>query len=97
MPAPVSPYASRRLALQSALAAGLGLTTLGSRAAHADSLPQRLLPTGATTLAELGKKLAAAPRRRDFKTTQMILEHPDEWDSAALDLLMRYSGEPKQV
>ncbi|MGC8806933.1 MAG: transcriptional initiation protein Tat [Thiomonas sp.] len=92
-----SPLASRRLALQSTLVAGLGLTALGSRAAQAASAQARMLPAGATTLAELGKKLAAAPRRRDFKTTQMILEHPDEWDSAALDLLLTYGGKPRQV
>jgi hypothetical protein len=97
MPATLSPFASRRLALQSTLVAGLGLTALGSRAAQAASAQAHMLPAGATTLAELGKKLAAAPRRRDFKTTKMILEHPDGWDSAALDLLLRYGGKPKQV
>lgn len=90
-------FVSRRRALQSTLVAGLGLTALGSRAAQAASAQAHLLPAGAATLAELGKKLAAAPRRRDFKTTQMILQHPDEWDSEALDLLLNYGGKPKQV
>lgn len=97
MSASSSPLASRRRALQSTVLAGLGLAALGSRPARAAAAHERLLPAQATTLAELGKKLAAAPRRRDFKTTQMILEHPDEWDSEALDLLLGYGGKPKQV
>ncbi|MDD4886092.1 MAG: transcriptional initiation protein Tat [Thiomonas sp.] len=97
MPSSTSQLASRRLALQSTLVAGLGLTALGSRAAQAASAQERMMPPGAATLAELGKKLAAAPRRRDFKTTQMILEHPNEWDSEALDLLLSYAGKPRQV
>ncbi|MBN2692801.1 MAG: transcriptional initiation protein Tat [Burkholderiaceae bacterium] len=92
-----SPLPSRRLALQSTLVAGLGLTALGSGRAQAAAAQDRFLPQGAATLAELGKKLAAAPRRRDFKTTQMILEHRSEWDSEALDLVLAYAGKPKQV
>jgi len=50
MPATLSPFASRRLALQSTLVAGLGLTALGSRAAQAASAQAHMLPAGATTL-----------------------------------------------
>lgn len=92
---PVQP--SRRLALQSTLVAGLGLTALGAKTAQAASAQERFMPQGASTLAELGKKLAAAPRRRDFKTTQMVLENRDEWDAEALDLVLAYAGQPKQV
>ena len=88
---------SRRRALQSTLVASLGLTALGTRAAQAAAAQERLMPAGASTLAELGQKLAAAPRRRDFKTTQMILQHPDEWDSEALDLVLAYAGKPRQA
>ncbi|WP_079417876.1 transcriptional initiation protein Tat [Thiomonas intermedia] len=88
---------SRRLALQSTFVTGLGLATLGSKTAQAAAAQERFMPKGASTLAELGKKLAAAPRRRDFKTTQMILQNRDEWDSEALDLVLAYAGRPKQV
>ena len=88
---------SRRLALQSTLVTGLGLAALGSKTAQAAAAQERFMPKGATTLAELGKKLAAAPRRRDFKTTQIILQSRDEWDSEALDLVLAYAGKPKQA
>jgi hypothetical protein len=35
---------------------------------------------------------AAAPRRRNFKTVPMILNHASEWDAVAL----AYKSEPKQ-
>ena len=92
-----STLTSRRLALQSTLVAGLGLAALGGKTAQAAAAQERFMPQGATTLAELGKKLAAAPRRRDFKTTPMILQNRDEWDSEALDLVLAYAGKPKQV
>ncbi|MGE0073486.1 MAG: transcriptional initiation protein Tat [Thiomonas sp.] len=86
---------SRRVALQSTLAAGLGLVGMG--ASRAAAVQDALLPPGAATLAALQQKLAAAPRRRDFKTTQMILQHRDEWDAEALDLVLAYAGKPRQV
>src|SRR5271168_817280 len=42
--------------------------------------PGSLLPPGAHLLEVLIAKLAAAPRRRDYKTLPMILERRDEWD-----------------
>ena len=88
---------TRRQALQSTLVAGLGLTTLGLNRAQAAAAEARFLPQGASTLEALGKQLAAAPRRRDFKTTPMILQNRDQWDSEALDAVLHYAGKPKQV
>jgi hypothetical protein len=56
-----------------------------------------LLPLGAKSLEELTARLNKAPRRRDFKTVPMILNHPDQWDHAALSEVIAYRGEPKQV
>ena len=56
-----------------------------------------LLTGGATTLEDLGSRLAAAPRRRDFKTVPMVLTSPDQWDSEALNAVLHYSGGPRQV
>jgi len=59
--------------------------------------PGNLLPAGASTLQELSDRLAKAPRRRNFKTVPMILTSPDQWDSEALNEVLRYAGSPKQV
>jgi hypothetical protein len=56
-----------------------------------------LLPPGAKSLEELTVRLSGAPRRRDFKTTPMILNDPDQWDHAALSELIAYRGAPRQV
>jgi hypothetical protein len=58
-----------------------------------------LLPpgVGAQSLEELTARLKRAPRRRDFKTVPMILNHPDQWDQAALSEVIAYRGAPKQV
>lgn len=56
-----------------------------------------LEPHGAGNLEELTAKLAAAPRRRDFKTVPMILTEPHQWDTEALDTLLHYRAKPKQV
>ncbi len=42
-------------------------------------------------------QLAKAPRRRDFKTVPMVLDDPALWDAAALDAVIAYRGNPKQV
>lgn len=51
----------------------------------------------AASLRELTAALARAPRRRDFKTVPMILTSPAEWDSEALNLVLRYRAGPKQI
>ena len=87
---------SRRTALVGfgALAVGAAaLATGSSRAATNESI----IPPGARELPELMGRLRRGPRRRDFKTVPMILEHPDFWDSDALNEIMAYRGTPKQV
>src|ERR1700738_1043492 len=56
-----------------------------------------LTPPGATYLEELQERLARAPRRRDFKTVPMILDHPEQWDHEALNEVLAYKPVPKQV
>jgi intracellular sulfur oxidation DsrE/DsrF family protein len=78
------------------LGAGLmaaGLIAGGSAQAAVETT---LAPKGARDLHGLHAALAAAPRRRDFKTVPMILENADFWDAAALGLVLSYKGEPKQ-
>ena len=58
--------------------------------------PGSLLPPGAHLLEVLIAKLAAAPRRRDYKTLPMILERREDWDAEALDDILHYTGGPKQ-
>jgi hypothetical protein len=85
----------RRGALKG-LGAGLmaaGLIAGGSVQAAVETT---LAPKGARDLRGLQAVLAAAPRRRDFKTVPMILESADFWDAAALGLVLAYKGEPKQ-
>ena len=55
-----------------------------------------LAPAGARNLRDFGAALAAAPRRRDYKTVPMILETADFWDAAALNAVLAYKGGPKQ-
>jgi intracellular sulfur oxidation DsrE/DsrF family protein len=78
---------------QSLKALGLALVAAGSISAdHAEAEA----PTGAHTLDALTKRLAALPRRRDFKSVPMILDNRDQWDADALDAVIHYSGRPKQ-
>ena len=52
---------------------------------------------GAEELRSLLRRIANAPRRRDFKTVPMILDTPDLWDAEALDAIFAYRGSWKQV
>ncbi len=52
---------------------------------------------GAATLRDLMGRLKQAPRRRDFRTVPMILEHREEWDSEALDEVIGYAARARQV
>lgn len=49
------------------------------------------------TLQALMARLAEAPRRRGFKTVPMVLDDPALWDAAALDAVIAYRGNRKQV
>ena len=72
-------------------------TTAAPRAYAAAATGGSLIPTQASKLQALAAGLAAAPRMRSFKTVPMIVTDRAQWDSAALDLLLRYDGGPKQV
>ena len=78
-----------------ALLSGMGQAN--AQMAATASAGKDLEPAGATKLAALTTALAAAQRHRKFKRVPMILTHPDQWDSAALDLLLHYRSGPKQV
>jgi intracellular sulfur oxidation DsrE/DsrF family protein len=56
-----------------------------------------LTPPGAADLDALKKRLAHAPRRRDFKTVPMILNNPEQWDDEALTQVLSYRPVPKQA
>jgi hypothetical protein len=56
-----------------------------------------LTSPGATYLEELKERLAQAPRRRDFKTVPMILNHPEQWDHEALTEVFAYGAGRKQA
>jgi intracellular sulfur oxidation DsrE/DsrF family protein len=82
------------------LGAGLGAGLMAAgliagRSAQA-AVETTLAPKAARDLRGLHTALAAAPRRRDFKSVPMILESADFWDAAALRLVLSYKGEPKQ-
>ncbi|KWF28881.1 hypothetical protein [Burkholderia pseudomultivorans] len=89
---------ARRGALKTlGLAAGTALLGATPRAHAATPAPGSLLPDGAARLADLTRRVATAPRRRDLKTVPMILERADQWDHAALAEVLGYRGGPKQV
>ena len=79
--------------------ATFGLAATGAAiATRVEAAPEMsLLPEGAGTLEALTKRLAKAPRRRDFKTVPMILDAPSQWDDEALREVMAYKAKPKQV
>ena len=87
---------SRRSAL-----AGLGTLAIGAAALvvspSSTATSERSIPPGARELSELMERLRRAPRRRDFKTVPMILEHSDFWDDEALNEVIAYRGTRKQV
>jgi hypothetical protein len=86
----------RRTALLSVSATALGAAVLTADAgrAVADESP---MAHGSGELRGLMERLGKAPRRRDFKTVPMILDHPHLWDAAALNEVIAYRGARKQV
>jgi hypothetical protein len=85
----------RTLALTAATGA-IGLVSAGLKPAAAAVEPA-LTPPGATHLDALKKRLAQAPRRRDFKTVPMILNNQEQWDQEALTEVLSYRPAPRQV
>ncbi len=91
---------TRRNVLAIVASTGIAGITLDAahREARADAAPLApLLEGGAGHLKALMAALAKTPRRRDFKEVPMILDSPDQWDHAALTLVMHYRGKYKQV
>src|SRR6201987_3414618 len=87
---------SRRTALVGFGALAVGSAALAATPSRA-ATTERIIPPGARKLSELMERLRRAPRRRDFKTVPMILEHPDLWDDEALKEIIAYRGTRKQV
>src|SRR6202048_2869742 len=63
----------------------------------AAAVESTLMPPGATHLDALKKRLAQAPRRRDFKTVPMILNNREQWDHEALAEVLSYRPAPRQA
>jgi hypothetical protein len=92
--------AGRRSVLQtfalSLVAGAVGLASARAKSATA-AVEAALLPPGASHLDGLKKRLAQAPRRRDFKSVPMILNDPSQWDHEALTEVLSYKPAPKQA
>ncbi|SHL73888.1 hypothetical protein SAMN05444159_6693 [Bradyrhizobium lablabi] len=86
----------RRNALLGFSSVALGVAALAAGPAHAEA-GNSVVPQGAHALPELMERLRKAPRRRDFQTVPMILDHPDLWDDTALKEVIAYRDTPKQV
>jgi hypothetical protein len=86
----------RRNALLGFSSVALGVAALAAGPARAEA-GSSLVPQGAQALPELMKRLRKAPRRRNFKTVPMILDHPDLWDDTALKEVIAYRDTHKQV
>jgi hypothetical protein len=90
----------RRAALQTfslGIAAGtIGLVGAAPYVAQA-ATSALLTPPGARELNALMRRLANAPRRRDFKAVPMILTNPTQWDHEALSEVIGYRPAEKQV
>jgi len=87
---------SRRTALVGFGALAVGAAALAAGPSRA-ATTERIIPPDARELSELMDRLRRAPRRRDFKTVPMILQHPDFWDDEALKEIIAYRGTHKQV
>src|ERR1700747_1835407 len=74
----------------------IGLASAGAKPAAA-TVESALTPPGATHLDALKKRLAQAPRRRDFKTVPMILNNREQWDHEALTEVLTYQPAPRQA
>jgi hypothetical protein len=84
----------KTLALTAATGA-IGLVSAGLKPAAA--VESALTRPGATHLDRLKRRLAQAPRRRDFKTVPMILNNQEQWDQQALTEVFSYRPAPRQV
>jgi intracellular sulfur oxidation DsrE/DsrF family protein len=87
---------SRRSALLGFGSLVVGASAYAADRAHA-ATDQTVTAPGAQKLPELMERLRRSPRRRDFSTVPMILQHPDFWDNDALGHIIAYGGNRKQV
>jgi intracellular sulfur oxidation DsrE/DsrF family protein len=87
---------SRRTALLGFGSFAVGAAALAAGPSRAATTAP-IIPPGAREASELMGRLRRAPRRRDFKTVPMILEHPEFWDDEALNEIIAYRGSRKQV
>ena len=76
-----------------------GLKTIGLAIAAIGTAPASpnapVIPAGVRNLEGPPKHLATLPRRRDFKTAPMILDHRDHRDhrdAEALDAVLQYNA-----
>ena len=74
----------------------IGAASVRAKPAAA-AVESALTPPGATHLDALKKRLAQAPRRRDFKTVSMILNNREQWDHEALTEVIAYRPAPRQA
>src|ERR1700716_38021 len=74
----------------------IGLASAGAKPAAA-AVESALTPPGATHLDALKKRLAQAPRRRDFKSLPMILDHREQEEHESLTEVLSSRPAPKQV
>jgi len=85
-----------RTAALTVVTGAIGLASAAAKPATA-AVKSALTPAGATHLNALMERLAQAPRRRDFKTVSMILDHPEQWDHEALTEVLSYQPAAKQA
>jgi hypothetical protein len=92
--------AGRRSVLKT-FALGAATGAIGFASARAEPVPavdkSALTPSGAIQLEALKMRLAQTPRRRDFKTVPMILDHQEQWDHEALTEVLSYRSAPRQA
>jgi hypothetical protein len=86
----------RRNALLGFGSAALGVAALAAGPAHGEA-GSVMIAQGALALPELMERLRRAPRKRNFKTVPMILDHADLWDDTALKEVIAYRDTRKQV
>jgi hypothetical protein len=91
-------FVTGRRSVLKTLALSVTASAIASAAARpATAVESALTPPGAARLDALKKRLAQHPRRRDFKTVPMILDHQEQWDHEALNEVLSYGPVPRQA
>ena len=81
---------------QSLKTLGIALASIGFARSTAAAPNESLSSSGSHTLDAFTTRLAALPRRRNFRSVPMILDRRDESDADALDAVLHYTGSHKQ-